>query len=158
MILESLIGSITGGLFRLAPEVIKLLDRKAEREHELRQLAAEMEFAKQKAEFQAKQADTDMTLSELTAMTEALKGQADMAKAGGVWVAALSAAVRPLITFWFVGLYSLVKMSSLLLARAQGGEWKEVIVSSWGPDDMAVMSMILTFWFVGRVWERGRTH
>ena len=31
--------------------------------------------------------------------------------------------------------------------------WKEVLISSWTIDDMAILSMILTFWFVGRVWD-----
>jgi len=42
------------------------------------------------------------------------------------------------------------------LALEQGGAWKEVLVSVWNKDDMAMLMMILTFWFVGRVWERGR--
>ena len=32
--LESLLGSLFGGLFRLAPEFLKWLDRKNERDHE----------------------------------------------------------------------------------------------------------------------------
>jgi putative transcriptional regulator len=35
-----------------------------------------------------------------------------------------------------------------------GGDWKEVLVNSWTADDMAMLVMILSFWFVGRVYDR----
>ncbi len=40
------------------------------------------------------------------------------------------------------------------LAIDQGGQWKEVIVSSWNKDDMAILFMILGFWFVSRSIEK----
>jgi hypothetical protein len=40
------------------------------------------------------------------------------------------------------------------MAIDAGAEWKEVLVSSWTEDDMAMLMMVLTFWFVGRVWDR----
>jgi len=44
--LESLFGGLLGGLFRLAPEILKFLDRKSERKHEIALLKAEMDFCK----------------------------------------------------------------------------------------------------------------
>jgi hypothetical protein len=152
--LETLFGSILGGAFRLAPEVFKLFDRVNERKHELAMLNAEMEFAKLRGEIAMRQTEAQMTVAELDAMAEALKEQGQTARAAGRWVAAVSALVRPMVTYWFVVLYSLVKILGITLAIQAGGDWKEVIVNSWTKDDMAMLMLVLTFWFVGRVYDR----
>lgn len=151
--LESLFGGLLGGVFRIAPEILKWLDRKGERDHELKMLQAEMEFAKIKGEIMMKQAEAAMTTAELDAMAQAIKEQGETARSAGWFVAALSAMVRPTVTYWFVGLYSAVKIVSMAMAIDAGSSWKEVLVSSWTKDDMAMLMLVLTFWFVGRVWE-----
>lgn len=152
--LETLLGSLMGGVFRIVPEVMKLWDAKNEREHELKMLDREMDFAKIKGEISMREQENVLMGSELTAMTEAIKEQGQTARAAGKFVAALSALVRPLVTYWFVVLYSAVKVATMLVAFSNNGDWKEVLINSWTKDDMALLMMILTFWFVGRVWER----
>ena len=154
--LETLLGSLLGGVFRIVPEVMKLLDAKNEREHELAMLGKEMEFAKIKGEISMREAQATMTVAEIGAMSEALKEQGQTARAAGKFVSAISALVRPLVTYWFVVLYSLVKIASMILAYQTNGDWKEVLINSWTKDDMAMLMLILTFWFVGRVWERNK--
>lgn len=154
--IETLFGGLLGGVFRIAPELIKLWDRKSEREHELRMVQSEMEFAKIRGEISMRETEARMTVAELDAMSEALKEQGQTARAAGRWVAAVSALVRPLITYWFVALYSTVKILGMSMAIDDGGYWKEVITNSWSQDDMAMMMLLLTFWFTGRVWERSK--
>jgi hypothetical protein len=154
--IETLLGSLLGGVFRIVPEVMKLWDAKNEREHELAMLGKEMEFAQIKGEISMREQETVLMGKELDAMTEALKEQGETARASGQFISAISAAVRPLVTYWFVTLYSIVKLASILMAVDAGAEWKEVLVSSWTEDDMALLMMVLTFWFVGRVWDRTR--
>jgi hypothetical protein len=154
--IETLLGSLLGGVFRIVPEVMKLWDAKNEREHELAMLGKEMEFAQLKGEISMREQETVLMGKELDAMTEALKEQGETARASGQFISAISAAVRPLVTYWFVTLYSIVKLASILMAVDAGAEWKEVLVSSWTEDDMALLMMVLTFWFVGRVWDRTR--
>lgn len=154
--IETLFGGVLGGLFRMAPEVIKWLDRKNEREHELKMVQAEMEFAKVRGEIAMREAEARMTVAELDAMAEALKEQGQTARAAGKWVAAVSALVRPMVTYWFVVLYSVVKIVGMAMAIQAGGDWKQVVVTSWSQDDQAMLMLVLTFWFVGRVWERNK--
>ena len=154
--LETLLGSLLGGVFRIVPEVMKLLDAKNEREHELAMLGKEMEFAKIKGEISMREAQATMTVAEIGAMSEALREQGQTARAAGKFVSAISALVRPLVTYWFVFLYSAVKIATMAVAFNAGGDWKEVLINSWTQDDMAMLMLILTFWFVGRVWERNK--
>jgi hypothetical protein len=154
--LETLLGGVFGGLLRLAPEVFKLFDRANERKHELAMLSAEMEFAKVRGEIAMRQTEAQMTMAEVEAIGEAFKEQSDTAKAAGSIVAAISAMVRPTVTYMFLGLYAAVKVAAFLIAIEQGGNWKEVLTTMWGSDDLAVFNMIISFWFVGRVYERNR--
>ncbi len=153
---EALFGGIFGGLLRLAPEIIKLFDRANERKHELAMLSAEMEFAKVRGEIAMREAEAEMTGKELDAISKAFAEQSKTAAAAGKVVAAISALVRPTITYAFVGAYFIVKFASYLLAVEQGGNWRDVILSLWTQDDVTILFMITSFWFVGRVWERNR--
>ena len=152
--LETLLGGVFGGILRLAPEVFKLFDRVNERKHELALLQAEMEFAKIRGEIAMRQTEAMMTMAEMDAIGKAFQEQSQTAQAAGKWVAAVSALVRPLITYAFIGAYFAVKLAAFLLALDQNGNWKEVILQLWGQDDVTIMFMIISFWFVGRVYER----
>ncbi len=153
---ETLLGGVFGGLLRLAPEVFKIFDKKNERAHELRMLEAEMEFAKVRGEIAMRQADVHLQTAELDAMTQAFKEQSETARNAGWFVSAISALVRPTVTYLFLALYAAVKVAAYLIAIEQGGNWKDVLTSMWGSDDLAVFNMIISFWFVGRVYERSR--
>ena len=154
--IETLLGGVFGGLLRLAPEVFKIFDKKNERAHELRMLEAEMEFAKVRGEIAMRQADVQLQAAELDAMTQAFKEQSETAKNAGWFISAISALVRPTVTYLFLALYAAVKVAAYLIAIEQGGNWKDVLTSMWGSDDLAVFNMIISFWFVGRVYERSR--
>jgi hypothetical protein len=148
-----LIGALIGGAFRLAPELLKILDRKFEREHELKKLDVEVSIAKMQAEFALQQGHQRLQEHELDAIGEAFKQQAESDSKAWKWVASLSALVRPTVTYWFVFFYSVVKAAGLYLAFLQDGSWTSVLLSGWTDYDEGMLSLILTFWFVGRVWE-----
>lgn len=150
----SIIGGLMGGIFRIVPEVLKWLDRKDERKHELDMYQKEYEFAELKGRLELQQAEVALTGKELDAMAVAIEEQGRTARAAGKLVAAISALVRPLVTYWFVVLYSLVKTAHIVNAFNRDADWKEALIQTWSADDMAILFMILTFWFVGRVWER----
>lgn len=155
--IETLLGGVFGGLLRLAPEVFKLFDRANERKHELAMLSAEMEFAKIRGEIAMRQTEAVMTMAEMDTMAEAFKEQSRTAQAAGKFVAAISALVRPTITYAFVGAYFAVKVASYLIAVEQGGNWRDVLISLWNQDDVTIMFMIISFWFVSRTVDRNNS-
>lgn len=151
---ETLLGGLFGGVLRLAPEVFKIFDRANERKHELAMVNAEMEFAKIRGEIAMRQTEAAMTMAEMDTMAEAFKEQSRTAQAAGKFVSAISALVRPTVTYSFLILYAAVKVAAFMIAMEQNGDWKDVLVTMWGSDDLAVFNMIISFWFVGRVYER----
>lgn len=157
MILESLLGSVLGGALRLAPEVIKLLDRKNERDHEARMMDRELQMAQMRLSQAMHTVDAAVQLAQFDAMAAAHAGQAEMAKAGGRAVSAISALVRPGVTYGIFAFYVACRAAGLVLAFQQGGDWRGVLAGAWTADDMAVLMLVLTFWFTGRAWESRAT-
>jgi leucyl aminopeptidase (aminopeptidase T) len=153
MVLESLLGSVLGGVLRLAPEVIKFFDRKNERDHEARMMDKEMAIAQLKAEQAMHTVDAGVQLAQFEAMGKAQDGQTEMAKAGGKVVAGVSALVRPVVTYWVFAFYVACRTAALVLAFQQSAAWHQVMASAWTDTDMAVLMLVLTFWFTGRAWE-----
>lgn len=149
-----LLGSIFGGLFRLAPEVLKFMDKKNERAHELQMFTLQTDLEKMRGQFKMEERYVDHSIAQIDAIKEAFKEQAETAKAAGWFVAAISALVRPGITWVAFGMYLTVKIVGLIMAFDASADWREVILKSWDEDDFAMLNMMLTFWFIGRSIEK----
>lgn len=155
--LETILGGALGGIARLAPEVLKFFDRKAERKHELalgdqqfRIATAANQTALQKADIELMQSQF---VSALDAMKEGVKSQGQLT--GIKIVDAISATVRPIITYWIFGLYSIAKSYQIkLIMAADGVDLAQAVAASWSASDDAMLSAVLTFWFIGRVWDK----
>lgn len=155
--IETLLGGIFGGALRLAPEVLKWFDRKAERNHEFKMTQLEHDFAKTQAEVQLRVGQQGLVSKEYDVLGVALETQSQMSVAGGKIISAINALVRPMVTYLFLAIYVLVKLALYTLAVSQGGAWQEVILSLWTQDDITILFMIISFWFVGRVYERNKS-
>jgi hypothetical protein len=149
-----LLGSIFGGLFRLAPEVLKFLDKKNERQHELSMFQLQTDLEKMRGEFKMEEKYVDYSIQQMDTIKAAFQEQAETAKAAGWFVAAISALVRPGITWALFFMYAAVKAAALVIAFKTGADWTEVISKCWDEDDFGVFTMCITFWFVGRSVEK----
>ena len=149
-----LLGSIFGGLFRLAPEVLKFLDKKNERAHELNMFQLQTDLEKMRGEFKMEEKYVDYSISQMDTIKEAFKEQAETAKAAGWFMAFISASVRPGITWFLFFMYAGVKAAAIMLAFQANASWAEVLVKSWDEDDFGMLSMVLSFFFVGRSVEK----
>ena len=87
MVVESIVGTLLGGVLRLIPEWMGMKDKDAERRHELNLLKAEGELARQQANIALKQEDVKVDGKYLDALVAASQAQAT--KIGITWVDAL---------------------------------------------------------------------
>ncbi len=149
-----LLGSIFGGLFRLAPEILKFMDKKNERSHELQMFTLQTDLEKMRGEFRMEERYVDHSISQLDAIKEAFKEQATTAKEAGWLASFITAITRPGITWVAFGMYIAVKVAGLTIAFQADANWADVITKSWDEDDFAMLNMMLTFWFVGRSIEK----
>jgi len=153
-----LLGSIFGGIFRMAPEVLKWLDKKNERAHELmmfsRQCDLEQLRGQQKlAEIGAvREAAVDVGV--MDAFNSAISQQAEMVKAAGGWVASLSASVRPVVTYWVLFVWSFIHVWFAYNAWLNGAPAVEVFKTMMTPDFSALLSGTINYWFLDRTLSK----
>jgi hypothetical protein len=153
---SGIIGSALGGLFRLAPEVLKFFDKNNDRKHELSMFTLQTEVEKQRGEFKVEERHIDHSVAQLGAIQEAFKEQSETASKSYMWVSALSALVRPMVTYTLFGMYVALKCVTVNFALLAGADWHTVLVGAWTVEDFAMLNMILTFWFVGRSIEKNQ--
>jgi len=149
-----LLGSIFGGIFRLAPEVLKFLDKKNERQHELSMFQLQTDLEKMRGEFKMEEKYVDYSISQMDTIKEAFKEQAQTAKEAGWFASFITAITRPGLTWIAFGVYVAVKAAGLTIAFQTNANWAEVLTKSYDEDDFAMLNMMLTFWFVGRSIEK----
>lgn len=151
---SGIFGSILGGVFRLFPEVLKYFDKKDERRHELEMFDRQCELEKVRGQIRMQEigAERDLAVDAgvLTAFKAAIDQQTELAKAAGGWVAALSASVRPVMTYYLLVLYGSVKLAMIFLAYDQSQSLALALKEVWGPEDMALLSGVINFWILDR--------
>ena len=154
--IETLLGGLLGGAFRLAPELLKWLDRKGERGHELAMQDKALEFEKIRGASRMGEigaaADAAWNTGAIEAFKEAVAGQGR--PSGAKWADALSTSVRPVITYLFMALYCTAKATAFFAALGGGAAWVVAVQAAWTDADQALWSGVLNFWFLSRVWER----
>ena len=149
-----ILGSIFGGLFRMAPEVLKFFDKKNERQHELlmftRQCELETLRGQQKLAEIGAQREAAIDVGVMDAFQSAIEQQATMVKAAGGWAAAISASVRPVVTYWILFVWSFVHVWFAWNAWSAGAPPAEVFKMMMSPDFSALLAGTINFWFLDR--------
>lgn len=146
---SGLLGSLFGGVFRLAPEVLKYFDKKNERKHESEMFGKQVDLEKTRGQIKLDEihASHDMAIDSgvMSAFNASIQQQAD-----GGWVAALSASVRPVITYYLLLMYGVVKTSAIINGYDEGLGFAQAVAAIWGPDDIAMLAGVVNYWFLDR--------
>ena len=153
-----LLGSIFGGLFRLAPEVLKFFDKKNEREHELAMFARQCELEQQRGQMRlaeiGAQREAAVDVGVMDAFNSAIQQQAEMVKAAGGWAASLSASVRPVVTYWIMALWSFIHVWCAWQAHRAGASPEVVFKTMMTVDFCALVSGTINYWFLDRTLKQ----
>jgi hypothetical protein len=157
--IETLLGGLLGGAFRLAPELLKWFDRQGERGHELAMQDKALEFVKLRGTQRMSEigagADAAWNVGAIETLRDAVRTQGE--KTGVRWADALSSSVRPVITYWFMALYCAAKTAAFVAAVTAGAGYGVAILHAWTEADQALWAGVLNFWFLGRVFDRVRS-
>ncbi len=174
--LSTLISLLGGGLLRALPEIVNFFHKKEDNAHELamldRQIQLEtLQAAARKEQIQV-QGQADATLEELKASHDALQTQMQLLGAqfqmiGNKWVDGINALtrsavdvlnmlVRPATTYYFLAMFGVYKAALLKIALENADVW-HAILQVYNADDAATLAGILSFWFVGRVFDKARS-
>ena len=135
----TLLGTLLGFLGAAFPDFLKLLRDKADREHELKILALQMEQARQGGAQRLEEIRTGADIAESQAIYKTW--------ASGIrWVDALNGTVRPVIAYAFFLLYAGVKC-----AQMTHTPWL-----MWNEEDQAIFAGIISFYFGQRAMGKLR--
>jgi hypothetical protein len=142
----------------MAPEVLKWLDKKNERSHELNMFKFQCDLEQQRgaqklAEIGAvREAAIDVGV--MGAFNNAITQQSEMVKAAGGWVASLSASVRPVVTYWVLFVWSFIHVWFAWNAWLAGAPAVEVFKTMMTPDFSALLSGTINYWFLDRTLSK----
>ena len=163
-----LFSALLGFAAPFLPECVKYFQRKQDNAHELDMLRLQIEKGSQEhlwradeirleGEMKADEAETKVIYNQPSSfgvqMLDAAKGQnlspwilypAFMLY---VLVDAMSAAVRPGITYAAFGFYMAVKWAELSIARANASGLSAALLNVWGQEDRAIVILVLSYWF-----------
>ena len=151
-------GSLLGGIFRLAPEVLKYFDKKNERAHELAMFDKQCDLEKVRGQIRLEEigAQRDMAIDTgvMDAFKAAIDQQTEMVKAAGGWSAALSASVRPVVTYWMLLIWSFAHFWFAWNAWTNGLPPADVFKQIMSPDFSALLSGTINYWFLDRTLKQ----
>jgi len=158
MLSGGLLGSIFGGIFRMAPEVLKWLDKKNESEHGLNMFARQCDLEQMRGQMKlaeiGAQREAAVDVGVMDAFNNAITQQAEMVKAAGGWVASLSASVRPVVTYWVLFVWSFIHVWFAYNAWLMGAPATEVFKTMMTPDFSALLSGTINYWFLDRTLSK----
>lgn len=154
-----ILGSLLGGLFRLAPEVLKWMDKKNERLHELSMFKLQCELESQRSHQKlleiGAQREADVDVGVMGAFKSAIEQQTELVKAAGSgFIASLSASVRPVITYWILALWSFVHVWLAYNSWTIGMPPLEVFKTMMSADFAALVAGTINYWFLDRTLNK----
>lgn len=167
----TLLGTLLGFLTSVFPKALAFFQDKSDKAHELtllkEQASIEANRAIQVASIVKEQAvrvaEVNHDVRELEALIDNNKSlnsnltERDFALGLG-WVDKLRASVRPVITYWWMLLYSGVKVALIIYVMSDPtltlGDSISIV---WTVDDMALFASIIAFWFGHRMMNPPRS-
>lgn len=154
--LLSILSALGGGLLRLLPEILGFLHKREDNAHELAMLDKQVQLEQLRTEGKLREIETQGSFDQVIALLEAQKTalQGQMQKTGIRIVDVLNFLVRPIVTYNLLALYMLHKIAGAVILYASGTPLSSVFVQIYTAEDMAMLWGILSFWFVGRVFDK----
>lgn len=157
-IFSSILGFMTSGL----PSLLGFFQQRGDQKHELNMAKMQNEQALAMAEkgYIASQRVEEIKLDEVNAQTYAQERTAlyeyasKETEGASQWVINLRASVRPIITYFMVGILLFIDITSLVWAIQSSGFNKESLESVFSTDQMAIVASIIGFWFGSRHWGK----
>ena len=148
----SLLGAALGFGTSVIPSIIQIFTQKQADSQELKMLEAKGKYAEQLSSLKLDELDAKADIAETEGIYKAMA--AANAKSG--FAAALSGSVRPVVTYLFVGLFLLVKITGLMQALSTGISFDAALQAVWNDDTNLLFTSIISFWFGSRQFAKLR--
>lgn len=144
----TLLGALLGFFTSIVPSILKLLEKREELSHERELWHVRLSHAEKGAE----------GLFDLYKSTQEFEGQKALYKHAGLvhirWVDALSASVRPVITYIFFFLYVGIKVFCWGSQVFASKDWGCTALWLWTEEDYGLFAAVVSFWFGQRLHKK----
>lgn len=145
----TLLSTLVGFLASVLPSIMKIIEKKQDYGHELQLRKLEIEAAQQGIALQAR-------LQQIQALIEqnrAIYGH-DESLSGSPAINNLRASVRPILTYAFFFLFTVIKATVLFAAIFSGIPLEKLVLLVWDEYTASIFGAIIAFWFGSRLWEK----
>jgi hypothetical protein len=147
----TLLGSLLGFVGSTVPSILKFFEQKRDQAHEYAMVELQQKGLEAAARQALDLANVNADISEFQALQKAGSVQT------GTWVDALTASVRPVVTYCFFGLFAFVEIkTSLVVFALQDLSILTKLGMVWNPEVQSLFAAIMSFWFGARALEKGR--
>jgi len=147
--LTALLSPFLGIVGSLLPSIVRIFERKQEIKYEL-------ELSKIKIDAAERQADLTYNIEMVKGDAQSRQSALDHDKSldGGIFINALRASVRPIVTYVFFITFLAVKVSAAYVMLSTGQSVPAMLDAVWDVETMALFSTIIAFWFGSRTIEK----
>ena len=143
----TILTAIIGFLGGFVPDILKMWKDKKDKEHELAVMKLQMEAQEKLHTQRIEEINTEADIKE----SEALYKSAELKPSGISWIDGFmyfyNSTVRPTVTYGFVGLYALHKLSCIKLALEAGTDKWLIFRDSYNEYDQATLTLVLSYYF-----------
>lgn len=158
-----LLSAVFGFAAPFLPELLKYFNRKQDNLHELEMMKLQMEAAAAQHTWRMEEINATADIKEAELLhTQPQSFGVQLLDAGTKWAQKgwllpvfylfslldfIAGMVRPTITYAAFGFYAWVKYSQITLAAQTAGSLSLAALQVWGEADMAIIVMVLSYWF-----------
>jgi hypothetical protein len=147
----TLLGSALGFFGSVVPNIFKFFEHKRDQEHEFKMVELQQRGVAAMAQQGLDLANVNADISEFREL------QRSASVVTGTWVDALTASVRPIITYCFFALFAFVEIKTALTVWAlQDLSILTKLGMVWNDEVQALFAAIMSFWFGSRSLEKSR--
>jgi hypothetical protein len=149
MISAAIISSILGLFGGALPSLLKIWERKQDHAFELKLTDLKLQAAKEGLEIQSKTEDMRGMVDEGKSLRDH-----DLQLDGGKLINQLKSSIRPVVTYLFVTLFFIVKVSVAVLMFYSNAKGPEILATIWDEQTIAIFFLVLSFWFGSRATDK----
>lgn len=169
----AILSAIFGFVAPFLPELLKFFTRKQDNAHELQMMEMRLKHAGQEHLWRMEEINATADIAEMKALhrPQESMGVRLLDAAGArypAWVVVpafwafalldwLSGMVRPTVTYAAFAFYMIVKLARFRLMESVVSDdtrWFELVARIWDEHDMAVLTLVLSYWFGNRIAQR----
>ena len=155
----SLLASLLGIFGAALPEVLKLFREGKDRAHEYRMLQLQIDNQDKIRQGRIEEIGMMADIAEMQSLATRTP------RTNIKWVNAADQLVRPIMAYWFLLVYTVMKVGQYCALVAEptlpwqeASSWWTAVTQLWTQEDQAIFVTIVTYYFGKRSFEKYRNH